>query len=103
MAVGGRRCVILAGGLGTRLGAPVETTLKPMLTVGGPFLEHLVRSAHRFGFDSFPIGGEGIRSSLVSIPQGNLEYFLRPVVPPRTADKTSVKWDEETASEDRSP
>lgn len=50
----GRQCVILAGGLGTRLGPLVEHVPKPMLSVGGrPFVEHLVRQARRFGFDSF--------------------------------------------------
>jgi D,D-heptose 1,7-bisphosphate phosphatase len=48
-----RQCVILAGGMGTRLGAFVETLPKPMLPVSGrPFLEHPVRTVHRFGFDS---------------------------------------------------
>jgi NDP-sugar pyrophosphorylase family protein len=56
MAVIGRQCVILAGGLGTRLGALVGTAPKPMLPVGGrPFLEHLVRCVHRFGFNHFLI------------------------------------------------
>ena len=104
MAADGRRSVILAGDLGTRLEAPVETTPKPILTVGGRLLlEHLVRSAHRFGFDSFRIKGERIRSSLVSIHQVNLENFLRLVVPPRNANKIFVRWGEEMASESRRP
>jgi D,D-heptose 1,7-bisphosphate phosphatase len=49
-----RQCVILAGGLGTRLGQLVAALPKPMLPVAGrPFLEYLVRSVRRFGFDSF--------------------------------------------------
>ncbi len=54
MGTAGRQCVILAGGLGTRLGSLVEHLPKPMLPVGGrPFLEHLVRDVRRFGFDTF--------------------------------------------------
>ncbi len=54
MSAAGRQCVILAGGLGTRLGSLVEHVPKPMLPVGGrPFLEQLVRQVRRFGFDSF--------------------------------------------------
>jgi D-glycero-D-manno-heptose 1,7-bisphosphate phosphatase len=50
----GRQCVILTGGLGTRLGALTQALPKPMLPVAGrPFLEHLVRHIRRFGFDSF--------------------------------------------------
>jgi D-glycero-D-manno-heptose 1,7-bisphosphate phosphatase len=50
----GRQCVVLTGGLGTRLGRLVEQVPKPMLPVGGrPFLEQLVRQVRRFGFDSF--------------------------------------------------
>lgn len=43
--------VILAGGLGTRLGALAEGLPKPMVPVGGrPFLEHVLRQLARQGF-----------------------------------------------------
>jgi D,D-heptose 1,7-bisphosphate phosphatase len=46
-----RQCVILIGGLGTRLGALSKDTPKPLLPVGGkPFLEVLLREAARRGF-----------------------------------------------------
>lgn len=46
-----RQCVILVGGLGTRLGALTETTPKPILTCGDrPFLAWLLRELSRFGF-----------------------------------------------------
>ena len=45
------QCVILVGGLGTRLGALTVETPKPLLAVAGrPFLEYLLREAARFGF-----------------------------------------------------
>ena len=44
---------ILAGGLGTRLGALTRQTPKPMLPVGGkPFLEYLVWNLRRHGITS---------------------------------------------------
>lgn len=47
-----RQCVILVGGLGTRLGDIARDTPKPMLPVAGrPFLEHLLAKAARSGFD----------------------------------------------------
>ena len=49
-----RQCAILAGGLGTRLGALTATTPKPVLEVGGkPFLFWLMREAQRFGIEEF--------------------------------------------------
>lgn len=47
-----RQCVILAGGLATRLGALSADTPKPVLPVGGrPFLAWLIREFSRFGID----------------------------------------------------
>jgi D,D-heptose 1,7-bisphosphate phosphatase len=46
-----KQCVILIGGLATRLGTLTADTPKPMLDVGGrPFLEYLLIEAARFGF-----------------------------------------------------
>ena len=45
------QCVILIGGLGTRLGALTANCPKPLLRVGNaPFLEELIWQAKRFGF-----------------------------------------------------
>ncbi len=47
-----RQCAILAGGLGTRLGALTAATPKPVLDIGGqPFLFWLMRELSRFGID----------------------------------------------------
>jgi len=48
------QCVILVGGIGTRLGALTKTTPKPLLEVGdAPFLEMLIAEARRRGFEDF--------------------------------------------------
>ncbi len=50
----GNQCVIFVGGLRTRPGERTETTLGPLLDVGGaPFLETLLGEARRRGFDDF--------------------------------------------------
>lgn len=52
VTVPGKQCVILVGGLGTRLGALTADTPKPLLEVAGkPFLAHMIGNALRFGFD----------------------------------------------------
>ncbi len=49
-----RQCAILAGGLGTRLGALTEHTPKPILPCGDrPFLAWLMREFVRFGVSEF--------------------------------------------------
>ncbi len=46
-----RQCVILVGGLGSRLGPLTRTTPKPLLPVGDrPFIEHLLEEVARHGF-----------------------------------------------------
>lgn len=48
------QCVILLGGLGTRLGALTADTPKPLLKVGDvPFVEVLIAEARRRGFRKF--------------------------------------------------
>ncbi len=47
-----KQCVILVGGLGTRLGPLTADCPKPLLPVGGrPFLRYLLWHARRFGFE----------------------------------------------------
>lgn len=47
------QCVILVGGLGTRLGDLTDNCPKPMLSVSGrPFLEYLIDNVSRFGVTS---------------------------------------------------
>lgn len=49
-----RQCVILLGGLGTRLGDLTRAMPKPLLEVaGGPFVDILVREGLRRGFTDF--------------------------------------------------
>ena len=49
-----RQCAVLAGGLGTRLGALTANTPKPLLPCGDrPFLAWLLREFIRFGVEEF--------------------------------------------------
>jgi D,D-heptose 1,7-bisphosphate phosphatase len=49
-----RQCAVLAGGLGTRLGALTNATPKPLLPCGDrPFLAWLMREFIRFGVEEF--------------------------------------------------
>lgn len=50
------KAVILAGGLGTRLGEETDVKPKPMVEVGGrPILWHIMKIFSRFGVDDFII------------------------------------------------
>lgn len=50
------KCVILAGGLGTRLAEETVLKPKPMVDVGGhPILWHIMKYYSHFGFDDFII------------------------------------------------
>lgn len=60
-----RQCVILLGGLGTRLGEYTRETPKPLLQVGGrPFVDVLVGEALRRGFTDLLLLA-GFRSEVV--------------------------------------
>lgn len=48
--------LILAGGMGTRLGEETEKLPKPMIEIGGiPILVHLMKSYYSYGFNDFVI------------------------------------------------
>ena len=48
------KVVIMAGGLGSRMGSLTKDTPKPMLNVGGkPLLENIINSFLSFGFNNF--------------------------------------------------
>ena len=48
-----RQAVILAGGMGTRLGSLTNTNPKPMLEIGGqPFLQYLIDNLARYGAEN---------------------------------------------------
>jgi len=50
------QCVILAGGLGTRLREETETRPKPMIEIGGkPILWHIMKGYYAFGVKDFVI------------------------------------------------
>jgi D,D-heptose 1,7-bisphosphate phosphatase len=73
-----RQCVILAGGLGTRLGTLTKVTPKPLLPVSGrPFLETLLREAVRRGFDDIVLL-TGYRAEAVNayLEQSNIAQAL---------------------------
>lgn len=78
------RCVILAGGLGTRLGDETQLKPKPMVEIGGrPIIWHIMKHYSQFGVRDFIIAlgykGEVIKKYIVdySILESDLVVDLR--------------------------
>ena len=64
------KVVILAGGLGTRLGELTETVPKPMVEIGNqPILWHIMQSYASFGYNEFVVA-LGYKGHLIK------KYFL---------------------------
>lgn len=64
------KVVILAGGMGTRLGEETEVRPKPMVEIGGrPILWHILKHYHHHGFSDFHIA-LGYKGDLIK------RYFL---------------------------
>jgi D,D-heptose 1,7-bisphosphate phosphatase len=71
------QAVVLAGGLGTRLGDLTRDVPKSLLPVGGPpLLEWLVRNLERFGFDEILLLA-GYRSALVEAFASDSRFLSR--------------------------
>lgn len=82
-----RQCVVLVGGMGTRLGNIVNAVPKPMLDIGGePFLAHLLREIARFGYSRFLLLA-GYRAEAVE------EYFSShsSLLPPGATVETMIE------------
>ena len=83
-----RQCAILAGGLGTRLGAITAATPKPVLDVGGrPFLSWLMREMLRFGVEDIllltghlsSVVEDAVRAAVEALPRRvNLRFSAEP-------------------------
>lgn len=80
-----RQAVLLAGGLGTRLGDRVAETPKPLLEVDGrPFVAHVIQNLSRFGVERVLLSvgylGEHFEERLGDGTQlgVSLEYALEP-------------------------
>ena len=59
------KCVILAGGKGTRISDYTKTIPKPMIKIGSkPILEHIINYYVKFGFKDFIIAG-GYKFSII--------------------------------------
>ena len=59
------KCVILAGGKGTRISEYTKTIPKPMIKIGSkPILEHIINYYIKFGFKDFIIAG-GYKFSVI--------------------------------------
>jgi glucose-1-phosphate cytidylyltransferase len=65
------KCVILAGGKGTRISEYTKSIPKPMIKIGSkPILEHIIRYYMKYGFKDFIIAG-GYKHSVIK------DYFKK--------------------------
>lgn len=75
-----RQCAILAGGLGTRLGALTTTTPKPLLDCGGrPFLAWVLRELSRFGVEDFVVLSGYLSDQIDAFVDRARDYLPKPV------------------------
>ena len=84
-----KQCVVLIGGLGTRLGTLTADTPKPLIDVGGrPFLEYLLGEAARFGFSEIVLLA-GYRADRVAryIEESDIGRALNVSITLRTEDR----------------
>lgn len=87
-----KQCVILCGGLGTRLGELTKGCPKPLLTIAGrPFLDILIENIARFGFNDFILLA-GYKGDLIwhhyrgkKNPLSHLDISIRTVIEPEPA------------------
>lgn len=82
-----KQCIILVGGLGTRLGPLTEDCPKPLLNIAGrPFLKYLLRNACRFGYNDFVLlagyRGDMVEAFASSALQEELDCRIRVIVEP---------------------
>jgi D-glycero-D-manno-heptose 1,7-bisphosphate phosphatase len=87
-----KQCVILVGGLGTRLGALTRDLPKPMIDVAGrPFLEYLLHEVGRHGFRRVVLlAGYQAQRLIARFPQrcqisSDIELDLTHIVEPEPA------------------
>ena len=61
------KTVILAGGLGSRLGEYTQSIPKPMVTIGGkPIIWHIMNKYYKHGFNEFYIA-LGYKAEVIKI------------------------------------
>lgn len=102
-----KQCVVLIGGLGTRLGALTADTPKPLLDVGGrPFIEYLLAEVSRFGFSNVLLLA-GYRAEHISryVEESRIDRELRLAievcVEERPAGTGGALWNAQDTLEER--
>lgn len=69
------KCIILAGGWGSRLGQLTQSIPKPMIEIGGkPVIWHIMKYYSYFGFNSFVIA-LGVKGDVIKKYFANYDYI----------------------------